>query len=794
MAKVSGTVPNLINGISQQAANLRLPSQLESCENIYPTIVDGAVPRPATAHLAMLGISVPAGSFTHWILRDNTEKYILVITPAGAVRVWDLNGVEKTVTNSGASYLAGLTDLPNQLRALTVADYTFIVNKTKVVAAGTAKSPARPFEALVGVLAGNYGKTYKIFTDGLLRAEYTPPNGGDATHAPFVDTVYIADQLWQDLDANGFNVSPWTIGRYHSTIYIRNTTTDFAISTEDGFTGRAMKEVKGTITKFADLPQYGPNGVVIKVAGDAQTGADDYYVRFDKTNVNNGFGVWKETLKPDCVLGLDAATMPHTLRRNEDGTFTFGPATWGDRTVGDTESCPDPSFVGQTIEDVFFHRNRLGVLTKESYVFSAAGDFFRFYRTTMTALLDDDPIDGAASHIKVSLLRHAVPFSETLLLFTDQTQFRLEGNELLTPKTVNAKPISELGAHTVIRPVPSGNSVYFVTEGGSWTSLYEYFIDKQVQNADAENVSGHVPSYVPANVTRCIASPELDLVIVHSADAPSSLYLYKYHWAGQEKLQSAWVRWTFPGATKIIDVTFDKKDILLLIQRPEGTAIERIYGEPGRVDPNSTYRIGLDRAVTVTGSGTYDEDTDTTTFNFPLTFLPANLKAVTTTTSPSFPDGVELEITTTPPALDGEGTQITVRGDARNAHLRCGIEFTASFKFSTLFYRGQEGKIAQTAGRLGLLHMTLNHGPSAYFEVSVTNEGRDPEVYPFTGTLIGSAEAVIGSLVLRDGKVSIPVFSRNDRTVIEVRNPTWRPCSFTSASWAGNWNPHSREL
>jgi hypothetical protein len=73
--------------------------------------------------------------------------------------------------------------------------------------------------------------------------------------------------------------------------------------------------------------------------------------------------------------------MPQVLVRNADGTFTLEGGDWDKRTVGDvTKTNPMPSFVGRTINDVFFHRNRLGFLSDESMILSRSGLYFNFFR------------------------------------------------------------------------------------------------------------------------------------------------------------------------------------------------------------------------------------------------------------------------------------------------------------------------------------------------------------------------------------------------------------------------------
>jgi hypothetical protein len=127
---VTGTLPNLVNGVSQQAPALRLATQGEKQENFYSTIVEGLKDRPPSEFVAKLLDTLPDGTFTHVINRDKTERYIVIFdSVSGTLKVWDFLGVQKTVNApSGWGYLSGLTDPQTQLAALTVADYTFFVN------------------------------------------------------------------------------------------------------------------------------------------------------------------------------------------------------------------------------------------------------------------------------------------------------------------------------------------------------------------------------------------------------------------------------------------------------------------------------------------------------------------------------------------------------------------------------------------------------------------------------------------------------------------------------------------
>ena len=171
--------------------------------------------------------------------------------------------------------------------------------------------------------------------------------------------------------------------------------------------------------------------------------------------------------------------MPHVLIRQADGDFRFarvdgdtysvtvGSTTqsytlpqWGERTVGDEESAPNPSFIDAPINNVFFFRNRLGFLADDNVILSRVSEFFNFFPETVITVIDSDPIDVAASHTKVAILKNAVSMGEQLILFSDQTQFVLaSSSDTLTPSTANVIVATEFESSSAAQPVGSGSSI-----------------------------------------------------------------------------------------------------------------------------------------------------------------------------------------------------------------------------------------------------------------------------------------------------------------------------------------------
>ena len=116
---------------------------------------------------------------------------------------------------------------------------------------------------------------------------------------------------------------------------------------------------------------------------------------------------------------------------------------------------------------------------------SRTSEYFDFFGSTARVFLDTDPIDVAASHTKVSILQHAIPFDRKLLLFSDQTQFILKGGDFLTPKNTSIAQTTEFEASTAAKPATAGNLVYFPATRGGFTSVREYYVIDESDRSDA---------------------------------------------------------------------------------------------------------------------------------------------------------------------------------------------------------------------------------------------------------------------------------------------------------------------
>jgi len=784
MSLISSSIPNFVNGVSQQPFTLRLSSQGELQENALSTVSQGLKKRPPTQHLKKIQ-STPLGNcFIHTINRDNTERYVTVITN-GDLKVYDLAGNEKTVAfPNGKSYLSATTPSLS-FSSVTVADFTFIVNKTKVVTQSSSLSASRPYEALINVKAGNYGKTYQIVVNGSIAASYTTPDGSVAAQVSLISTDYIAAQLQIALAASGHNTGSWAASALGSTVYLMNTAADFTLATQDGFNNGGMVGIKGRLQKFADLPANPAiDGFIVEITGtgDANNKFDSYYVRYKTNTGAAGVGVWQECAAPGISVGLTASTMPHTLVRESDGTFTFEVATWNGRVAGDLDTNPNPSFVTRTISDIFFYRNRLGLLADEGVIFSEAGQYFNFFRTTVTDLLDGDPIDVNASHTKVSILKHAVPFNKQLLLFSEQSQFIIDQNELLTPKTVGIKVATEFPCNVVAKPVGIGKNIYFAVDKGEWSAFREYFTDINDSGNDSQDVTGHLPKYLPSGIFKISAAPNEDILVVLSTADAQSIYAYKYFWSGSEKLQSAWSKFTLGSDSTILNADFIASELFLIVNRSDGVYFEKMNVSLGDIGVDEPYPVHLDRKVQLASAALTYASGYTTINLTTLGYTPSTGNyQVVIKDHPTLKPGEIFDVT-------WNGTSARVFGNLTGATVSFGRKYTMRYELSTITVKSPQpggGQKSDTVGRLQLRNISINYSDAGLFNVLVTPQGRQTYTYTYSGKILGSSSAIIGSYSVDSGRFSVPIVSRNIGTSIVLQNDSALPSSFLSADWEG---------
>ena len=815
MAVVSRAIPTLLRGISQAADSTKQPDHADIQDNANSSPVRGLVKRSGTQFVTTLSSSTVGNVHIQTINRDINERYVAIFSN-GNVKVYELDGTELTVNKpDGTSYL-NTSDPRSVIKTVTIADFTFVVNTSITTAMDSAVSPGNITQAVVFINAVSDKTTYSVTVDGVTVTD-------DTTSDSTLSTTQVASDLQAGLNSG---LTGFTIARNGPVIHIKkNDGSNFSIDGNDTQGNTQLTVVKDSVQRFTDLPTVSPNGYVVEIKGDESTNFDNYYVKF-VTNNGGTFeeGQWEESVEAGIPFKFNYDTMPHVLIRQADGNFRFARVDgdtytisgttytlpkWGERTVGDLDSAPNPSFIDGKINNVFFFRNRLGFLTDDNVVLTRVSEFFNFFPETVLSVIDSDPIDVGASHTKVAILKHAVTMGEQLVLFSDQTQFVLtSSSDALTPKTANVVVATEFESSDQAQPVGSGSSIYYLTKKGSFAGVREYITQENIAIKDASNITVHVPRLIPSNIFKLAVSTNEDVLVLLGTDNPNKLYINRWLYGdGFKKVLNSWSTFTFNSAKSIKNIDFVGTDLFMVVEEANGTTLEKIPFEAEFREPNSEFEFHLDHKVTEATTGVsiaYNSGTDVTTFTLPYR-LNGSMSVVgryladgetstfvdTQGNTKTLKPGQVVQTTNT---TNGSTSTITANGDFRNSKVIIGEPYLMHYRFSQ--QRLTEGSNAgeMISGRLQLHHFYIKFEDTGFFRVEVTPENRDTSTHKFTGRFLGSSSAAIGQINLETGTFRVPIMSRADRVDIDVKNDTFLPTQLSSAEYEAMFHMRSRRV
>ena len=172
MTSITQTIPNYFSGISEQPDELKLPGQLKVAKNVLPDVTQGLIKRPGGKLIGTdLDVYTTVNSKWFHYYRDENEQYIgQVKLSTGEIKMWKCDtGDACTVTYESGKETV-LKDYIKQsssyddadLQTLTLNDFTYILNRTKIVAMSDTVETVRPPEAFVELKSVAYARQYAL--------------------------------------------------------------------------------------------------------------------------------------------------------------------------------------------------------------------------------------------------------------------------------------------------------------------------------------------------------------------------------------------------------------------------------------------------------------------------------------------------------------------------------------------------------------------------------------------------------------------------------------------------------
>lgn len=583
---ITHTIPNLVAGVSQQFTEARFETQVEEMENCVPSIARGVIRRNPISTITSTYTPLTNSSYVYTYDRGTgTEQYAIEIDGSGNWYVHNIN-TGALVSSGYKQYFtvpAGSTP-KESFEAVTIGDYTFIVNITKTVTmnAITGEQSGANSDALNKAMVHWIKKTTAIqvsnksdtdntvnsdnvvtasVTDAGIRLEgyeYTLKRPGSSTTVQGIKDTRSGVTQTDRITSSSIAAQMGTdLGLSTSESFIYSSNSDYAWEYNDTFGKEASLLIHKTIDNASSLPSVMPItfNKIIKISGAFATEYDDYYMKYDATTKE-----WSECVAPNTATELNASTMPHVIIRKSLTEFVCSEyeydaidalgldATdigWKTKQAGDDVTLENPSFIGKEIVNIFFHKNRLGFLTKESIILSETADYGNFFATTAQFLPDDDPIDLFVATTDVTVLRAAVSTAGTLILFSDDSQFVVSSatSGPLTPSSATVNTASNYTYSSNATAV--ANKVYFVSESGGYSQLFAYRLTEGLQTTEAEHLTAHIPSYIPEGVTQVVGHSTLGYIFMQSEATPNTIYVLNTFVKGGQDAQNAFHKWTF---------------------------------------------------------------------------------------------------------------------------------------------------------------------------------------------------------------------------------------------------------
>ena len=962
MPLINTSLPNLIQGVSQQPDATRFSGQCDEQVNFMSSVVDGLTKRNGTRFVQRLGapgLTLSEDSFIHFINRSETERYVLLHDGAKIYAYNVLSGDEATINGVSGGLLTAFSylDIPSSvgtprslLRASTVSDGTFLVNRSKTVATDqSSRAPDLDKEALIFIKQGDYEKKYAVditysttspvaaqvnltysrtsnrgnsryvltsvgsianggqgYTNGQTYTVVSFPgtysskvvrtigdvdatlvvgvsneatgvvtsaskgnigpalsiganeNVGDTisitvtlelgeavatagtatsnvsitsgpstgtTPAVNADTSVIAGLLNTALTSPLGSDFSKTINGNLIVLTRASNKGDFEIRGHDGLGDGALGVVYKEVGSITDLPLYAKNGFIVKVRGDQELSADDYYVKFETTDGQDiGNGAWVETFAPGQLRSYDNSTLPRLIINTSLNKFEINEIKTAPKFVGDEISNPFASFVGKNIQNSVFFKNRLGFICEGNVILSEAGlgarnssgDFeYNFGRTTVTTLLDSDPIDVIVEAQRVVSLTAAATSQENLVLFSNNGQFVLKGEDLLTPKTVSVKPITNFEYNDETDPVSVGSYIYYPFDLGNHTGIREFSLNKTTDVYESNEITEQAPRYIPKDITYFSGSLSQNLLGVLSKDEDQSLYMYRYFFSENKKVLSSWFKWDFN--MKIRGFEFIDSTLYLIVANPT-TNIPSIVSVPlnfdGEDEGLATYTAN-GSALTTSIATTPEDNVTHLDMRIPAIIYNDQVKFPTFTAGSTKPlrenistfvvggtsyspylaasdikvytdRGVNIPVTVT---TSGGVTSLAVTTTGvwdDYTSVWVGYEFTSAYTFSEQIFKAQAGqaRTPNASAKQFIKNLSLYHTQTSDYKIKVKPDKRNTYTNEFPESFTSSGGSLqILRTELKDGFFRAPVFTSSENVEIKLENDGAKPSNFQSAEF-----------
>tara|TARA_R100001463_G_scaffold119196_1_gene175019 strand:+ start:479 stop:3418 length:2940 start_codon:yes stop_codon:yes gene_type:complete len=576
-------------------------------------------------------------------------------------------------------------------------------------------------------------------------------------------------------------------------IYITRASGTFNITTP---VGELLNVLSDSVEDVADLPRQCKHGYVIKVA-NSEAEEDDYYVKFFGANDRDGDGVWEECAKPGVKIALDAATMPIQIVRQADGTFKIEQIAWDNRLVGDTNTVPEPSFIGNSVNKMLFFRNRMVLLSDENVIMSRPGDFYNLWPKSAITYTASDNIDISCSSEYPAIVYDGLQVNSGLVLFTKNQQFMLTtDSDVLSPLTAKINSLSSYNFNFNTNPVSLGTTIAFLDNAGKYTRFFEMQAVLREGEPNVLEQSKNISKLFPNNID-LIANSRENSTIFFATKGTKKIYGFRYYQTGEQRVQQAWFNWELSGDIQHIAMLDDS---LYVVVKDTGYTMQKFSI---KLDDNShtiveddTYRVHLDNSKTFAYTAlTYVADGDYTKLDHTAANFTGSGQlyavAVSTGTDEEF-NGLIEKVST----FDDNGTtKVKIPGNWTTSdtdqafNVVLGYAFDMEIEFPNFYVVQQEGERfkADIQSSLVLHRIKMSLGPTGVYNTTLKRIGK-PDYNELFESVMADAYTANQVGIDKEQVITLPVYEKNTNLTLTLKSTHPSPSTLYSINWEGDYS------
>lgn len=746
-----GTLPSLLQGVSQQIPRERQPGQVGEQMNMLSDPVTGIRRRPGAKLLSTLTDIKPTSDsaiFTSYIERGADGRHLIINTETGQWYI--LSKDASSLVNSGQSNYLKASIGHTSIQTASIAGLTYILNteqKPNILKLNTGKKNPNT-TGFFYVTTSAFSKYWTVTvqsSQGTWMGGFIAPNAGDDSAAALAGTRNVAASLQSSLINAGMPSA--NIVRFENYLYFYGLT-NVVVSSDAGST-YAKWSNQSRVDQESDLPANLPavaDGTMCRVG---QAGSDMAWYIFDYSSRQ-----WTEQGAYDSVTSI--TNMPLELAPDDD----IQVRNFEGRLAGDDTSNEDPGFIQNGyITGIAAFQGRLVLLSGPYVSMSASGLYQRFYRSTVTSLLDSDRIDISSGSALNSVFRTALQFNRDLVLFGDSMQAVISGANNITPTNASIALTSEIVCDSRVVPIVAGQTVLYPNRRSPAYAGVQEFIPSAYTASQyvSQDATVHLPKYIPGRIMKMTVSSVANVGLFMYSGESSSLVVHEFLW-GQDakKAQNAYHKWVLPST--ILSVHIASEEIILFVRSSTGgvsvLSIDPREGFDSQGEYTEPY-LDMTQSVTVE-SGKFSVPEN-------LRFSGINTSKFALAFSEGTDAGSELGIDSI--SSSWEGT--VVRG-VPDGEYYLGIRFESSLTPTPPMLKDSNDNL-MGSGHVRLLRFDIAVRNTGAFQVVINDTSRSVyEEGDYSGVIMNSPELSPG-LPLRASLANIIVPCRTNADTTEMR-------------------------